>query len=50
VIIATGSHENDVDLGQALESGLRKKQQDYPLIYSLLHEYSRSGAWLTHLN
>lgn len=46
IVMVTEGHADDVDLRQALESGLRKKQQEYPIVYSLLHHYSRSGEWL----
>lgn len=46
IVIVTEGHADDVDLSQALESGLRKKQQEYPIVYSLLHHYSRSGEWI----
>jgi hypothetical protein len=46
ILIATGPHAEEVELGEALTSGLIQKQQLYPLIYSLLHHYSRSKEWL----
>ncbi len=49
IIIATEGHAEDADLSEALSSGLARKQQDYPIIYSLLHHYSRSADWLAHL-
>jgi hypothetical protein len=50
IIIATQGHPDDVNLGQALASGLSKKQKEYPVVYSLLHDYTRSGRWLRNLN
>ncbi len=50
IIIITEGHADDVDLHEALSAGLRKKQEEYPIVYSLLHEYSRSGDWLTGLS
>jgi len=50
VIMIAEGHADDVDLSQALTSGLRKKQQECPLVYSLLHHYSRSGEWLDELS
>ena len=46
IVLVADGHADDVDLGQALQSGLRKQQQEYPIVYSLLHQYSRSGRWL----
>ncbi len=44
IIIATSEHQDNVDLGDALRSGLEGKQKEYPIIASLLHHYSRSAA------
>jgi hypothetical protein len=49
IIIATGQHEEDVDLREALTSGLERQQQTSPLVYNLLHQYSRSNEWLRGL-
>ena len=46
IIVVTEPHEEDVDLRDALRSGLVKKQGDNAIVYSLLHYYSRSGKWL----
>jgi hypothetical protein len=46
IIIVTQGHADDVDLGDALRSGLEKKQQEYPVVASLLRHYSRSDEWL----
>jgi hypothetical protein len=46
IIIATGQHDDDVDLREALTSGLMQKQLTFPFIYDLLHHYSRSNEWL----
>ena len=46
ILIVTAGHAQDVDLGDALASGLAKKQREYPILFSLLHHYSRSGVWL----
>jgi len=48
LITAEGSDEG-VNLGQALASGLEKKQEEYPVVRSLLHDYSRSRIWLNFL-
>lgn len=45
IILVTGPHDDNVDLGEGLKSGL-EQQQASPLIYSLLHHYSRSHEWL----
>ena len=50
IIIATDGHEDGVDLSAALRSGLEKKQHEFPVVYSLLHHYSRSAAWLKFKN
>ena len=50
VLMIAGDHSDEVNLSEALESGLRKKQQDYPIVYSLLHQYSRSRQWLRQLS
>lgn len=50
IVITTEGHAEDVDMGDALNSGLQKKQQEYPFIYSLLHHYSKSSEWLGLLN
>ena len=49
ILIATGPHDEGVDLADALKSGLQKKQEEYPVVYSLLHDYSRSDEWLNSL-
>jgi hypothetical protein len=46
IIIITEGHADEVDVGDALNAGLKKKQQEYPIIYSLLHQYSKSNEWL----
>jgi hypothetical protein len=46
IIIATGQHSDDVDLREALTSGLVQKQLTFPFINDLLHHYSRSNEWL----
>jgi len=46
IIIITQGHDEDVSLRDALKSGLSKKQRDNPIVYSLLHHYSRSDKWL----
>jgi hypothetical protein len=45
IILVTGPHDDNVDLAEGLKSGL-ERQQALPLIYSLLHDYSRSHEWL----
>jgi len=50
VLMVAEGHADDVDLSEALESGLRKKQQECPIVYGLLHHYSRSGEWLHGLS
>lgn len=45
IILVTGPHDDKVDLGEGLKSGL-ERQQASPVIYSLLHHYSRSHEWL----
>jgi hypothetical protein len=46
IILVSGPHDDDVDLSEGLTSGLEQKQQTSPVIYSLLHHYSRSNEWL----
>jgi hypothetical protein len=46
IIIATGPHDDEVNLSEALTSGLEREQQTFPVVYSLLHRYSRSSEWL----
>ena len=50
IIIVTQGHADDVDLGDALRSGLEKRQEEYPVVASLLRHYSRSDDWLRLLN
>jgi len=50
IIIVTQGHADDVVLGDALRSGLESRQREYPIVASLLHDYSRSGEWLRVLN
>jgi hypothetical protein len=45
IILVTGPHDDNMDLGEGLNSGL-DRQQASPVIYRLLHHYSRSHAWL----
>ena len=45
IILVTGPHDDKVDLAEGLKSGL-ERQQASPLVYSLLHHYSRSHEWL----
>jgi hypothetical protein len=49
IIIATGQHDENADLSEALQSGLEQEQETSPVVYSLLHHYSRSGEWLKSL-
>jgi hypothetical protein len=46
IIIATGAHDAGVNLAEGLTSGLELQQQTFPVVYSLLHHYSRSKEWL----
>jgi len=46
IILLTGPHDSEVDLNEGLESGLESQQQNSPIVYSLLHHYSRSDLWL----
>jgi hypothetical protein len=46
IILVTGPHDDDVDLSEGLTSGLEQKQLTSPVVYSLLHHYSRSNEWL----
>jgi hypothetical protein len=46
IIIATGAHDAEVNLAEGLASGLERQQEAFPLVYSLLHQYSRSDRWL----
>lgn len=46
ILIITGSHDDEVDLSEGLTSGLEQQQQMFPVVYSLLHHYSRSNEWL----
>ena len=46
IIIATGPHDAGVNLTEGLTSGLERQQAAFPLVYSLLHDYSRSRRWL----
>lgn len=50
IIIVTGPHDDDVDLREGLTSGLEQQQQRFPVVYSLLHDYSRSKEWLKLTN
>ena len=50
IILITGPHDDDVDLSESLTSGLEQLQQNSPVVYSLLHYYSRSGEWLNLSN
>jgi hypothetical protein len=45
IILITGPHDDQVDLSEGLQSGL-EQQQASPVIYDLLHHYSRSNEWL----
>lgn len=45
IILITGPHDDQVDLSEGLQSGL-EQQQASPVIYGLLHHYSRSNEWL----
>jgi hypothetical protein len=47
VILVAGPHEDDVNMSEGLRSGLEQQQQASPLIYMLLHQYSRSLEWLS---
>jgi len=47
VILVAGPHEEDVNMSEGLRSGLEQQQQASPLIYMLLHQYSRSLEWLS---
>jgi hypothetical protein len=49
ILIVTGPHEEEVDLSEGLTSGLEQQQQAFPVVYSLLHDYSRSNEWLEAL-
>jgi hypothetical protein len=49
ILIVTGPHEEEVDLSEGLTSGL-EQQQAFPVVHSLLHDYSRSNEWLKALN
>ena len=46
VIIVAGRHDEGVDLSEGLASGLKQQQREFPVVYSLLHHYSRSAEWL----
>jgi hypothetical protein len=46
ILIITGPHDDQVDLSEGLTSGLEQQQQAFPIVYSLLHHYSRSNQWL----
>jgi hypothetical protein len=46
IIIATGPHDAEVNLTEGLTSGLERRQEAFPVVYSLLHRYSRSKDWL----
>jgi hypothetical protein len=50
ILIITGPHDDAVELSEGLISGLERQQQASPVIYSLLHHYSRSNEWLKALN
>jgi hypothetical protein len=50
VILITGPHDDQVDLSEALRSGLERIRQTSPVVDSLLDHYSRSNQWLKHLN
>jgi hypothetical protein len=50
IILVTEPHDDDVSMTEALRSGLEQKQQTSPLVYSLLHHYSRSDEWLSLSN
>lgn len=50
IVITTGQHADNVDLSEALTSGLEQQQRTYPVVYSLLHHYSRSDKWLAALH
>jgi hypothetical protein len=46
IILVTGPHDDKVNLSEGLSSGLERAQQTSPVVYSLLHQYSRSREWL----
>jgi len=46
IIIATGAHDAEVNLTEGLASGLDRQQGAFPVVCSLLHDYSRSRKWL----
>jgi hypothetical protein len=45
ILIVTGPHDDAVNLSEGLTSGLKRQQQAFPVVYSLLHDYSRSKEW-----
>jgi hypothetical protein len=49
IILITGPHDEGVDLGEALRSGLDGLRQTSPVVASLLSRYSRSRDWLNSL-
>ena len=49
ILIVTGPHDDEVDLSEGLTAGLERQQQEFPVVYSLLHHYSRSKEWLEAL-
>jgi hypothetical protein len=50
ILIVTGPHDDEVDLSEGLLSGLESQQEAFPVVYSLLHRYSRSNDWLKPLH
>ena len=50
IIIATQEHADGVDLGDALYAGLKSIQEGHPIVYGLLHHYSKSNEWLKDSN
>jgi hypothetical protein len=50
IILVTGPHADEVNLSEGLTSGLEREQRTSPIIYDLLHHYSRSKEWLKMSN
>jgi hypothetical protein len=50
VILITGPHDDEVDLGEALRSGLEQIRKTSPVVDNLLSHYSRSRQWLKGLS
>ncbi|HLK69038.1 MAG TPA: hypothetical protein VKU19_36650 [Bryobacteraceae bacterium] len=49
ILIVTSPHDEEVNLGEGLASGLERQQQEFPVVRNLIHDYSRSKQWLREI-